>query len=60
MELQLSRFAVSDAPAASRRWSSAPWATILVVLQGASRLRHIAAIVAIVVLIALMGASPQL
>jgi hypothetical protein len=60
MELELRRFSVADELPASRRWPRELWATVLVLLQGVVRLRHLAAIVAIVVLIALMGASPQL
>jgi hypothetical protein len=60
MELGLPRIWLPDELPASRRWPREEWAAVLALAQGASRPRHLSAITAIVVLIALMVASPQL
>jgi hypothetical protein len=60
MELDLYRPRLDDAPAASRRWPAQETLTVAEVVTGLLQVRHVIAIATIIVLIALVGSSPQL
>ncbi|MFN8629798.1 MAG: hypothetical protein U0838_05575 [Chloroflexota bacterium] len=60
MELDLYRTRLDDPPGASRRWPSREEAIVAGLAQSLLQARHLIAIATIIVLIALVGSSPQL